>query len=240
VPENDAEESGHGDPPHRMSLPSSSRSKTGVAQLAEGNVECGKQSECAAYWRLSLSSAPCSDSSNGLARWCEGDDTGEVGAGLNDSSAEMWAAFLASGPMGVAAAGASYTSWCFCGGGPIADELVELVLEGRKRATAGALWSYEHDGDAVPTPGEYSVITDGAGLARCVIRTTQVEVIPFSGVDETFAAAEGEGDLSLEHWRQGHWEYFTRELAGFGRVADPDMPVVCERFEVVYPLEASR
>jgi len=153
---------------------------------------------------------------------------------VNDSVTTMWAAFVASDPS-VAAEDAPYSSWSFCGGGPLADELVQLVLDGRKKATAGALWSYEHDGDDLPRPGDYSVITDRAGIARCVIRTTQVDVTPFCDVDEAFAAAEGEGDLSLEHWRDGHWGYFTEELAGFGRAAEQDMPVVCERFEVVFP-----
>jgi uncharacterized protein YhfF len=83
------------------------------------------------------------------------------------------------------------------------------------------------------------VVTDGAGRARCVLRTTSVGVIPFSEVGEGFAAAEGEGDLSLDYWREGHWRYFGRELASFGRLPQLDMPVVCECFEVVYPVERS-
>ena len=62
----------------------------------------------------------------------------------------------------------------------MADDLVQLVLEGGKRATAGALWSYEQEGDAVPVAGQYSVITDGRGRARCIIVTTSVEIVPFA------------------------------------------------------------
>ena len=152
-----------------------------------------------------------------------------------DTVGEMWKAFLSSGLAEArGAAEAGYTSWHFGTGGAMADELVGLVLAGGKRATAGALWSYEHDGEQIPRPGEYSVIVDGAGVARCVTRTERVEVVPFSEVGEEFAAAEGEGDLSLEYWREGHWKYFTRELAGFDRAPDMDMPVVCERFTVVF------
>lgn len=157
---------------------------------------------------------------------------------MEDTVAGLWAAFLASGLPGVAAtAEASYTSWHFGTGGQMADELADLVLSGRKRATAGALWSYEHEGEPTPRVGDYSVITDGAGTARCVIRTASVDVVPFSEVDETFAAAEGEGDLTLDYWRACHWACFAQELAEFGRAPEPEMPVVCERFEVVYPPE---
>ena len=154
-----------------------------------------------------------------------------------DGSVErMWEAFLASGsPAAADAAGAEYTSWHFGTPGPMADELVALVLDGPKRATAGALWSYEHEGEKLPEVGYFSVVTDGSGQARCVIRTTQVDVVAFDDVDEAFAADEGEGDGSLEYWRSGHWHYFTQELAEFGREPSGSMPVVCERVELVYP-----
>jgi uncharacterized protein YhfF len=148
-----------------------------------------------------------------------------------DTAAQMWAAFLASG---MPDADAAYSAWPFGTGSEMADELVELVLSGRKRATAGALWSYEHEGETVPEPGDYSVILDGSGHARCVIRTTRVEVVPFCEVDEMFAYAEGEGDLSLGYWRDGHWKFFSHELAEFGHQPEFDMPVVCEHFEVVF------
>lgn len=152
------------------------------------------------------------------------------------SAAELWASFMASGSRDAAeAAEATYTAWHFGSGGEMADELAELVLSGRKRATAGALWSYEAEGDSLPEVGGYSVITDGSGSARCVIRTSAVDIVPFSEVTAEFAAAEGEGDLSLDYWREGHWHFFTLDLATFGLEPDRDMPVVCERFEVIYP-----
>ena len=118
------------------------------------------------------------------------------------------------------------------------DRLVGLVLSGRKRATTGALWTYELEGEPLPRVGDFSVVTDGAGVARCVIRTTSVEIVAFDDVDEVFARDEGEGDLSLDYWRDGHWAFFSHELEGLGRIPEPDMPVVCERFEVVYPTDS--
>ena len=65
------------------------------------------------------------------------------------------------------------------------------------------------------------MITDWTGLARCVIRTSLVEVVAFADVGEEFAAAEGEGDGSLEYWREAHRAAFGRELAGVRSVAGP-------------------
>jgi uncharacterized protein YhfF len=129
----------------------------------------------------------------------------------------------------------AYVSWQFGYGREQGDRLLAYVLQGPKRATAGALWTYERQGEPVPCVGEYSVVTDGSGVGRCVIMTSSVEIIAFDAVDARFAFCEGEGDRSLEYWRMVHWEYFTRDLAGFGLEPSLDMPIVCERFEVLYP-----
>ena len=105
---------------------------------------------------------------------------------------------------------------------------------GTKRATAGALWSYEAEGEDLPQVGEFSVITDWDGRARCVIRATSVEVVAFADVTEEFAATEGEGDGSLDYWRRVHSGRILARARGLGRAVEPDMPVVCERFEVVF------
>jgi uncharacterized protein YhfF len=154
---------------------------------------------------------------------------------MHDSCAELWGEFLGSSSEAAgAAAGASYTSWQFGHGVGQGDRLLAYVLSGSKRATTGALWAYEHEGEAVPRVGDFSVVTDGSGVARCVIQTNWVAIVPFDTVDEQFAYDEGEGDRSLEYWREVHWHYFVRELSALGMTARPDMPVVCERFEVVF------
>jgi uncharacterized protein YhfF len=164
------------------------------------------------------------------------DTLGETGgSNVPDSSAELWSEFLRSGSAAAAsAAGAPYTSWQFGYGVEQGDRLLALVLSGSKRATTGALWAYEHEGESVPRTGDFSVVTDGSGVARCIIRTASVSIVALDEVDEKFAYDEGEGDRTLGYWREVHWTYFVRELAGMGLAAKPDMPVVCERFELVF------
>jgi uncharacterized protein YhfF len=148
---------------------------------------------------------------------------------------ELWAAFTEARP-DLAGPDTPHTSWHFCDNQADADELAELVLAGRKRATAGVLWSYEAEEEPLPSPGDLSVVTDWGGSGRCVIRTTAVEVVAFDEVTADFAATEGEGDGSLAYWREAHRAAFSRELEGTGRSLQPDTPVVCERFEVVFPV----
>lgn len=127
-----------------------------------------------------------------------------------------------------------YEAFCFGDGPALASELAELVLRGRKRATASAAWTYPVQGKRLPAPGDFSIVSLWSGEPLCVIETRAVEVLPFNEVGAAFAAAEGEGDGSLAYWREAHRRYFARECAGAGRAFDERMPVVCERFELVY------
>ncbi|WP_299033784.1 ASCH domain-containing protein [uncultured Pseudokineococcus sp.] len=126
-------------------------------------------------------------------------------------------------------------AWAFGATPEQADELLALVLDGTKTATASAHWEYEAEGEALPSPGDLSIVLDGAGHPRALVRTTAVAVVPFSQVGEEHARAEGEGDLSLAHWRDVHQRFFTATLAEVGRPFDDAMPVVCETLELLYP-----
>ena len=121
--------------------------------------------------------------------------------------------------------------WAFGDSKEMANELCALILAGKKVATSTALYSYELDNQPVPEPGNRSVILDGDGQARCVIECVEAEAVPFDEVDAEFAAAEGEGDLSLKQWRQSHQAFFERQ----GYFA-ADMLLVCERFRLVETL----
>jgi uncharacterized protein YhfF len=122
-------------------------------------------------------------------------------------------------------------SW---GDGPeMADELGRLIAVGIKSATCSALWEYEASGEPLPGEGLLTVVVDGRGLPLCLVETLEVVVRRFDEVDAAFAYAEGEGDRSLEYWRQAHQGFFTRTLERKGRVFDPSMPLVCERFHRV-------
>jgi uncharacterized protein YhfF len=117
----------------------------------------------------------------------------------------------------------------------LADELLALVLAGPKRATAALVPDFERSGVPLPERGAYSIVLDGRGAPGCIIRTTAAEVRPFDQVDARFAWDEGEGDRTLETWRDGHRRYFTRQCAGWDMAFDERMPVVLERFELVWP-----
>jgi uncharacterized protein YhfF len=133
------------------------------------------------------------------------------------------------------AAAQGYDVWRFGDSDALCDELLALVLEGRKTATAGLLWDYESDAEPAPRLGGHSVVTDSRGEPGCLLLTTEVRILPYIEVPADFAHDEGEGDRSLGFWRQAHWDYFARRCQALGRLPDERMPVVCERFRLLWP-----
>ena len=115
----------------------------------------------------------------------------------------------------------------------LANELLELVLIGQKKATSSSSWTYEIKGELLPKVGDLSIVTDFEGSPKCVIETRNVPIVPFSEMTFDICKREGEDD-SLESWREGHIRFFTEEGKLVGFEFREDMPVVFEDFEVIY------
>ncbi|WP_455813105.1 ASCH domain-containing protein [Pseudomonas graminis] len=118
-------------------------------------------------------------------------------------------------------------AWAFGDSSEMADELAGLVIEGKKTATCGSLSSFKNEEES-PTIGGYSIILNGKGEAVCVIRTISLRIVRFCDVGEDLASKEGEGDLSLNYWREAHKDFFSRE-----GTYQEDMELVAEEFELV-------
>lgn len=124
-------------------------------------------------------------------------------------------------------------AWAFGDSPELADELLALVLAGTKTGTATLASDFERHGEPIPAKGDLSIVLDGAGRPAALIRITSVEVVPFSAVTAEHAHSEGEGDRTLADWRRIHEAYWRRTTPE-GVVTDVS-PVVCERFELLYP-----
>jgi uncharacterized protein YhfF len=120
------------------------------------------------------------------------------------------------------------------GDGPaLAASLAHLVMKGVKRGTAGWAAAAERDGTAIPHAGMVSIVTDGFGHALCAIQTEKVEHLRFGDVTARHAWIEGEGDRTLDDWREGHLEYFQREGERLGLAFDDDAVIFFEHFRVL-------
>ena len=106
--------------------------------------------------------------------------------------------------------------------------LLQLVLDGTKTATCGAMRDFEDGLEAMPELGRCDIVLGPDGAPAAVTRTKELRKLKFIDVDAAFAYDEGEGDRTLETWRRFHQAYFERN-GGF----DPEMLLLCERFELV-------
>lgn len=113
--------------------------------------------------------------------------------------------------------------------GVMRRRLNQLILDGHKRATAGLLLDYVREDEELEAEGDMLalVVDDSQRIATVVV--TEVATVPFIEVPWKFAQAEGEGDESLEAWREVHRRFWGAE----GDVIDDQTPIVLIWLEVV-------
>jgi uncharacterized protein YhfF len=114
--------------------------------------------------------------------------------------------------------------------GPSREKLVNLILHGKKRATAGLLTSdYEAEGEPIEHVGELLAIVDNDGTHVGTMQVTRCEVLRFADVPDEFALAEAEGDLNAADFRASHLAYWTR----VGETVTDDTLIVTIYFDLL-------
>ena len=144
-----------------------------------------------------------------------------------------WDQFLAWLPPGAQHPAGYYEAFSFGTTRASTSLITPLVLSGVKTATGSLLWAYEAEGRRPPAAGDYNIVTDGEEPV-CVILDTEIRVLPYNEVDAAFAWDGGEEDRTLESWRRIYWDYILLECARLGREPTLKIPLVCERFHVIY------
>jgi len=154
---------------------------------------------------------------------------------MKETVHNYWEQFLASLPPASPYRAKTYAAEGWGDGPAMADELGALIAQGIKTGTCSALWEWEVEGNPVPEAGLITIVLDGRGEPLCIVETVEVSIRQYNEVDADFARAEGEGDLSLNYWREAHRSFFSRVLPKISKEFSEDMPLVCELFRVIYP-----
>ena len=112
-----------------------------------------------------------------------------------------------------------HASFCTFGdSAALADHLATLIATGVKTASCGSLAGCIED-NAFPMIGEYKIVENSRGEPVCVIRVIGLHLLRFS---------DGEGDLSLEYWRNEHRRFFQAEGC-----YSPEMDVIFEEYALI-------
>jgi uncharacterized protein YhfF len=154
---------------------------------------------------------------------------------LHPKTEAFWQAYLDSLPQADDAMRRFYEVFRIGNSIEAANEGAALIKRGVKTTTSSLLWAYQAANKPLPEVGSLSIVTDGRGDPVCVVETASVEVKGFADVDAAFAYDYGEWDRTLEGWRAHCWAINVERCRALGKAPTQDLPLVCERFQVVYP-----
>lgn len=121
-----------------------------------------------------------------------------------------------------------------CGNHDITDELIALYLDGKKTAGSGLAEDYKYCNDPLPKIGNYWIVLDSQDKPKLICKTLKVEFNRFGDIPAYIAKAEGEGDCSIQYWKDVHSKIYAPHLKTWGIEDINDATVVTEFFEVVY------
>lgn len=117
--------------------------------------------------------------------------------------------------------------------------LVDFIVNGNKRATAGLLDDYAKESEPIEVVGECLAMLDNSDKHVATLRVTRVEVSRFINVPDEFALTEAEGDLNAADFRASHSDYWSR----IGETITDDTQIVQVYFELLThrlrPLQSS-
>ena len=156
-------------------------------------------------------------------------------ASLKPDTATFWQRYLDGIADPVAAQNWLYEAFQTSTDAESADLGAVLIQRRIKTATSALLWKFEAAFKPLPKVGSLRIVENGRDTPVCIIKTTELITKPFREVDLRFAYDYGEGDRTLKTWRLVCWQIFGAHCAQLGREADHAMPLVCERFRVLYP-----
>jgi uncharacterized protein YhfF/ribosomal protein S18 acetylase RimI-like enzyme len=117
--------------------------------------------------------------------------------------------------------------------------LIDFIVNGNKRATAGLLDDYAKESEPVESVGECLAMLDNDNQHVATLRVTRVEVSRFIDVPDEFALAEAEGGLNAADFRASHNDFWSR----IGETIIDETQIVQVHFELLThrlrPLQSS-
>lgn len=152
---------------------------------------------------------------------------------LNEVQLSFWQSYLETLLPGRGPAG-PFVEAAFAGTRELADELLDLYLNGQKTAGSSIKEDFLAAGDPLPRVGNFWILLNSRDEPTCLLRTEKIAVHKFYDVPPEIALAEGEGDLSLEHWRRVHRTAYEPQLAEWGLASIADATVITEYYTLLF------
>jgi len=95
------------------------------------------------------------------------------------------------------------------------DDLADKVLSGEKIATSSLLDYYRLNLKRMSSVGEHAAVLNSCGKPVATVVITKIDIVQFRDIGESFAKAEGDGNL--ENWLAIHRPYYSSQLKAIGK-----------------------
>lgn len=115
----------------------------------------------------------------------------------------------------------------------LCERLNGYVLARQKTGVFSQLEDFP--GGRLPEAGDYAVLVNFSDEPRGLIRYDECTVLPFHAVGAEHVAVETAALRDVAAWRRFHRNYWEPVLVARGEAYSEDMPIVFQRFTVLYP-----
>jgi len=115
----------------------------------------------------------------------------------------------------------------------LCDRLTGYILARQKTGVFSQPEDFPAGG--LPRPGDMAVLVNFSGEPRCLIRYDECELLSLGQVGPRHVAVETAALRDLAAWRKFHRDYWAPVFAARGEELTDDVPIVYQRFTVLYP-----
>lgn len=115
----------------------------------------------------------------------------------------------------------------------LCEQLLELIITGRKRGTFSLPQLLEREG-RLPEAGALAILTAYDGTPRCLVRYERCELVPFDQIGPEHLVLEGPAARHPAIWRQVHRDYWIPQLEALGLEFDEAMPVLVQELGLLH------
>ena len=112
--------------------------------------------------------------------------------------------------------------------------IIDFIKEGEKVGTFSLPWLMESENIPASHTGQPIILLSYDGKPEIVVQITDIEETKFGEIDYEVTKIDGPPVRDPEVWIPLHREYWNNILKPYGRSCTDDMPVIVERFKLVY------
>ena len=112
--------------------------------------------------------------------------------------------------------------------------IIGFIKEGEKVGTFSLPWLMESENIPASHTGQPIILLSYDGKPEIVVQITDIEETTFGKIDYEVTKIDGPPVRDPEVWIPLHREYWNNILKPYGRSCTDDMPVIVERFQLVY------